>query len=176
MTAAFRIKGTTADVTACDCCNRRGLRKTVALVPLDRDGMEDGEVTYYGTGCAAKALRTSSHSVRKIARAADLQAVIEQRAQLRDRAAFALPLLERSRALLVTRMEAGEDPATVATGHVNRLGVVMGRYTPARRQEAEAQAREAFATGGLRALLAVYDRYGKEITRVSRMDPEVFTY
>ncbi len=176
MTAAFRIKGTTADVTACDCCHRRGMRKTVALVPLDRDGMEDGEVTYYGTGCAAKALRRSAYSVRKAARAADLQAVMEARAELRDRARFALPLLERSRALLVTRMEAGEDPATVATAHTNRLGAAIGRYVPARRPEAEAEAHAAYTAGGLTAVLAVYDRHLKEITAVSRMDPAVFTY
>lgn len=176
MTAAFRIKGTTADVTACDCCHRRGLRKTVALVPLDRDGMEDGEVTYYGTGCAAKALGRSSYSVRRAAQAADLQAVMDARAELRDRARFALPLLQRSRDLLVTRMEAGEDPATVAEAHANRLGAVLGRYAPARRPEAETEARTASASGGLAALLAVYDRYLSEITRASRIDPAVFTY
>ncbi|MET9819589.1 hypothetical protein [Streptomyces sp. NPDC006355] len=176
MAGTFRVKGTTGDVTTCDCCNRRGLRKTVVLMPVDADGMEDGEVTYYGTGCAAKALRTTSYAIRRAARAADLQAVIEARAELRDRAAWSLPLLQRSRDRLVARMEAGEDPATVAEGSANRLGVAVWRYVPARRAEAEAEARAAFAAGGLAAVLAVYDRYAAEVARVSRMDPAVFTY
>ncbi|WP_413808155.1 hypothetical protein [Streptomyces sp. OE57] len=176
MAAAFKIMGTTADVTSCDCCNRRGLRKTVALQPLDRDGNADGEVTYYGTGCAATALAISSYAVRRAARAADLQATIERRAELRDRAAWALPRLQDFRANLVRRMEAGEDPATVADGHANRLGTAVWRYAPERRDEVEAEARDAFTTGGLAAVLALYDRHVTEAARLSRLDPTVFTY
>ncbi|WP_060905255.1 hypothetical protein [Streptomyces scabiei] len=125
MGAAFKIMGTTGDVTSCEHCNRRGLRKTVALQPLDADGVADGEVTYYGTGCAATALRTSSYAVRRAARAADITATIERRAALRDSATWALPRLEEFRANLVRRMEAGEDPATVAAGHAARLGTAV---------------------------------------------------
>ncbi|MBL0778059.1 hypothetical protein G6541_12280 [Streptomyces albidoflavus] len=176
MGANFKIMGTTGDVTSCDCCNRRGLRRTVALQPLDQDGAADGEVTYYGTGCAATALGRSSYSVRRAARAADLQAAMEARAELRDRAAWALPLLQRYRDLLATRMTAGEDPATVAESSAKRLGTAIWRYNPARRARAEAEARDAFTVGGLAAVLACYDRYAAEVTRVSRMDPAVFTY
>jgi hypothetical protein len=176
MGAAFKIMGTTGDVTSCDCCHRRGLRRTVALLPLDADGMEDGEVTYYGTGCAAKALTISSYAVRRAARNADIVAAIERRAELRDRARWALPRLQEFRVRLVARMEAGEDPATVAEGSANRLGVAVWRYVPERRPEAEAEARAAFTSGGLAAVLVVYDRYAAEVTRVSRMDPAVFTY
>lgn len=176
MGANFKIMGTVGDVTSCDCCHRRGLRKTVALLPLDADGMEDGEVTYYGTGCAATALRTSSYAVRRAARNADITATIERRAVLRDRAAWALPRLEEFRANLLRRMEAGEDAATVAEGHVNRLGTAVWRYAPERRDEVQAETRAAFSTGGLAAVLALYDRHVNEAGRLARMDPAVFTY
>lgn len=176
MGAAFKIMGTTGDVTSCDCCHRRGLRRTVALLPVDRDGMADGEVTYYGTGCAAKALTISSYAVRRAARAADITATIERRAALRDRAAWALPRLEEFRANLVARMEAGQDPATVAAGHAARLGTAVWRYAPERRDEVQAEARAAFAVGGLAAVLALYDRHVTEAARLSRMDPATFTY
>lgn len=176
MGAAFKIMGTTGDVTSCDCCHRRGLRKTVALMPLDADGGTDGEVTYYGTGCAATAMAMSSYRVRRAARNADIQATIERRAALRDRAAWALPRLEDFRANLVRRMEAGEDPATVAKGHAARLGTAVWRYAPESRDAVEAEARAAFTAGGLAAVLALYDQHVTEAGRVARMDPAVFTY
>lgn len=173
---AFKVMGTTGDVTSCDCCHRRGLRKTVVLQPVDADGMADGEVTYYGTGCAAKALGWSSYAVRRAARNADIRATIERRAELRDRAAWALPRLEEMRANLVRRMEAGEDAAAVATGHSNRLGTAVWRYAPECREEVVAEARDAFTAGGLAAVLALYDRHITEAGRLARMDPAVFTY
>jgi hypothetical protein len=176
MGAAFKIMGTTGDVTSCDCCHRRGLRKTVALLPVDRDGAADGEVTYYGTGCAATAMATSSYAVRRAARAADITATIERRAALRDRAAWALPRLEDFRANLMRRMETGEDAATVAAGHAARLGTAVWRYAPERRDAVEAEARAAFNTGGLAAVLALYDRHVTEASHLARMDPAVFTY
>ncbi|MER5501321.1 hypothetical protein ABT096_29530 [Streptomyces sp. NPDC002561] len=51
---AYRIKGTTADVTACELCGKQELNGTVVLAPLDVDGAE-GDVCYFGTSCAAKA-------------------------------------------------------------------------------------------------------------------------
>jgi hypothetical protein len=176
MGAAFKIMGTTGDVTACEHCHRRGLRKTVALQPLDADGAADGEVTYYGTGCAATALRTTSYEVRRAARAADIQAVITARAELREAARWALPVLERHRANLERRMAAREDAATVAAAHANRLGTAVWRYAPDRRQAVEAEARAAFTAGGLAALLELYRRHLAEATRLSRLDPAVFTY
>ena len=52
MFPSVKILGITDEVTTCGCCGRNGLKKTIAL--------EIGESTvptYYGTQCAAKALR-----------------------------------------------------------------------------------------------------------------------
>lgn len=46
---AFKILGITDERTACECCGKTGLKKTVAL---DKDGV----VVYFGTDCAALAL------------------------------------------------------------------------------------------------------------------------
>ncbi|MFJ2745462.1 hypothetical protein ACIO3O_38035 [Streptomyces sp. NPDC087440] len=64
------IKGVTDDCTTCDCCGRSNLKRTVALMPLDADGNEEGEVSYYGTGCAAAALRRKITDVANTASAA----------------------------------------------------------------------------------------------------------
>ncbi|MCF3960298.1 hypothetical protein [Streptomyces fuscigenes] len=176
MRAAFKIMGTTDLFTDCECCHRTHLRSTVALQPLDQDGSPDGELTYYGTGCAATAMGWSSYRVRKAARYANYEAAIARRTELRDGARSALPRLREFRAVLLRRMEAGEDPATVAAAHANRLGTAMWRYDPARRAEAEDAARGSFATGGLAAVLATYDRYLTEMTRMSVVDPTAVTY
>nr|WP_024126162.1 hypothetical protein [Streptomyces sp. FR1]AHE38780.1 Hypothetical protein pFRL3_3c [Streptomyces sp. FR1] len=70
--SGFTIKGITDEATTCDCCGRRGLKRVVVLMPLDADGNEDVEVTYYGTTCAAKALRRTTTWVANQARAAQL--------------------------------------------------------------------------------------------------------
>ena len=66
----FAIRGTTDDVTTCECCGRSGLRKTVMLHPLDADGNPDGLV-YYGTSCAGKAMGIPGKRVADQADAAD---------------------------------------------------------------------------------------------------------
>ncbi|OIJ99031.1 hypothetical protein BIV25_11035 [Streptomyces sp. MUSC 14] len=76
----WKIKGVTDDFTECGCCGRRGLKRTVALMPLDADENEDGtaeDVAYYGTSCAATALGWTQSKVTDTARAA--QAKREQR-------------------------------------------------------------------------------------------------
>ncbi|MFH8805223.1 hypothetical protein ACH4F6_37735 [Streptomyces sp. NPDC017936] len=55
MTAKFTIKGITDATDTCECCGTR-IKRAVALMPLDVDGNEFGEVTFYGTTCAGKAL------------------------------------------------------------------------------------------------------------------------
>lgn len=67
--AGFRIKGIVDDTDTCECCGTR-LKRAVALMPLDADGNEDGDAVYYGTSCAAKALRWSTTRVTNTARAA----------------------------------------------------------------------------------------------------------
>ncbi len=44
-----RLLGISDDRHTCDCCSKSGLKRTVAL-------SFEGEVKYYGTGCAAIAL------------------------------------------------------------------------------------------------------------------------
>jgi len=48
----WRIKGVVDDTDTCEHCGRRGLKRVVAMVPLDADGNEDGDAAYFGTGCA----------------------------------------------------------------------------------------------------------------------------
>ena len=72
----WTIKGIVDDYDTCGCCGRRGLKRTVALMPLDADGNEDGtaeDVAYYGTSCAATALGWSQGKVTDTARAAQAQ-------------------------------------------------------------------------------------------------------
>ncbi|GGP80913.1 hypothetical protein [Streptomyces melanogenes] len=72
----WKIKGITDDFTECGCCGRRGLKRTVALMPLDADGNEDGtaeDVAYYGTSCAAIALGWAQGKVTDTARAAQAE-------------------------------------------------------------------------------------------------------
>jgi hypothetical protein len=72
MAKAYRVTGTTDDVTTCELCSKPELKGTVMLVPLDAEGNEDGEVCYFGTSCAAKAAGWTVREVKAgIKRAAD---------------------------------------------------------------------------------------------------------
>lgn len=70
---AFRVLGTTNDVTACDLCGRAELKGTIVLASLDADGNEDA-VVYYGASCGAKAAGWTTKDVRKAAKDADADA------------------------------------------------------------------------------------------------------
>jgi hypothetical protein len=54
--ARWRYLGTTDESIQCEKCGKDDLRSTVMIVPLDADGNDDGDVTYYGSTCAARAL------------------------------------------------------------------------------------------------------------------------
>jgi hypothetical protein len=72
MPKAYRVKGTTDDVTNCELCGKVELKGTVMLAPLDDDGNEGGGVSYFGTSCAAKAAGWTVREVRAgIKRVAD---------------------------------------------------------------------------------------------------------
>jgi hypothetical protein len=55
-TPRFRYLGTTDESVICEKCGKADLRSTVMIIPLDAEGNDDGEVTYYGSTCAARAL------------------------------------------------------------------------------------------------------------------------
>jgi hypothetical protein len=65
--ARYKIDGITDDRTNCDCCGRTNLKRTVRLLKLDVDGIAE-EAVYYGTSCAATALRRTNAAVTKVAR------------------------------------------------------------------------------------------------------------
>ncbi|MFD4953409.1 hypothetical protein [Streptomyces sp. NPDC058451] len=68
----WKIKGIVDGFDECGCCGRRGLKRTVAMMPLDADGNEDGtaeDVVYYGTSCAATSLSWTQDKVTTTARA-----------------------------------------------------------------------------------------------------------
>ncbi|MEU6610313.1 hypothetical protein ABZ922_35595 [Streptomyces shenzhenensis] len=72
----WKIKGIVDDHDTCGCCGRRGLKRTVAMMPLDADGNEDGtaeDVVYYGTSCAATALSWTQAKVTDTARTAQAE-------------------------------------------------------------------------------------------------------
>ncbi|PWI04907.1 hypothetical protein DIZ27_42400 [Streptomyces sp. NWU339] len=69
----WTIKGIVDDFDECGCCGRHGLKRTVALMPLDADGNEDGSAVYYGTSCAATALSWTQGKVADTARAAQAE-------------------------------------------------------------------------------------------------------
>lgn len=59
----YRYLGITDERDACDCCGRTNLKRTVVLDI-------DGEVVYFGTTCAARALKVPAAEVRKGAKRA----------------------------------------------------------------------------------------------------------
>jgi len=69
-TTAYRVRGTTDDVTTCQICGKPELKGTVILDILDEDGNTE-EVTYAGTTCAAKLTGRKATAIRNAAAAAD---------------------------------------------------------------------------------------------------------
>lgn len=70
-TPAFRVLGTTDDVTECEHCGRVDLKGTIILLPLDVDGNAEGEPTYFGAVCGARAAGWKTADLRKAATAAN---------------------------------------------------------------------------------------------------------
>lgn len=71
-TTAYRVRGTTDDVTECQICGKPELRGTVVLEILDADGNAE-DVTYAGTTCAAKVTGRKAVRIRHEAAAADIR-------------------------------------------------------------------------------------------------------
>ena len=76
---AFRYVGLVDDVTTCEECGKRELRATTVVQRLDSDGAPDGDVAYYGSSCAARALRAQGggRAVLASARGAHHRTLIE---------------------------------------------------------------------------------------------------
>lgn len=68
---AFKVLGTTDDVTTCEHCGRVDLKGTIRLAPLDEDGNVAGDAVYFGAVCGARAAGWTTKDIRKAATAAD---------------------------------------------------------------------------------------------------------
>ena len=64
MIKRFGTRGTTGDITTCDCCGRADLKSTVIIVGLDAGGAETGDLRHYGSTCAAKAMGLTHKAVK----------------------------------------------------------------------------------------------------------------
>ena len=54
----YTIEGVTDERDSCDCCGKTGLKRTVVLAD------SDGEFVFFGTTCAARAMRVQVREVR----------------------------------------------------------------------------------------------------------------
>ncbi|MFE7624295.1 hypothetical protein [Streptomyces sp. NPDC057509] len=78
---AYKVKGTTDEVTDCELCGKAELKGTVVLATLDADGNEDGGLCYFGTSCAAKAAGWTVQEVNAGVKAAKDEYRERQRAE-----------------------------------------------------------------------------------------------
>lgn len=72
----YRVIGTTEEVNHCECCGRQDLKRTVAL--LDN---ETGDITYFGTTCAANAAGWTVNETTARIRAAEAEARAAEQAR-----------------------------------------------------------------------------------------------
>jgi hypothetical protein len=77
---AYKVLGTTDDVTECEHCGRTELKGTIRLGALDADGNVE-DVTYFGAVCGARAAGWTTKDIRKAATAADRAAQEAARAE-----------------------------------------------------------------------------------------------
>lgn len=71
---AYTVNGTTDERDACDCCGKSGLKITVCLTDN-----ESGELVWFGTTCAAKAMKITVKEVRERVSAAEAVKAEERR-------------------------------------------------------------------------------------------------
>jgi len=94
---AYRVRGTTDDVTECQICGKPELKGTVILDILDADGnIED--ITYAGTTCAGRLTSTPAKRIRQQAGMADYAAA--QRVEWAQEKVAAFAAAEHDDALL----------------------------------------------------------------------------
>lgn len=76
---AYRVAGTTDEVTNCELCGRDELKGTVVLEPIDADGNGEGVYCYFGSSCAAKAAGWTQREItRRVKEAADTKRAEEK--------------------------------------------------------------------------------------------------
>ncbi|MFJ4748881.1 hypothetical protein [Streptomyces albogriseolus] len=127
-TAKWAVKGIVDDFTECDCCGRRRLKRTVALMPLSTEGNEDGtveDVVYYGTSCAATALGWTRGKVAAAASAA--QADRDQRDDYARRTISIYAPVEFAPVRDRARVYYGRNPGQRATGSERGGSQAAGR-------------------------------------------------
>ena len=73
MSKRFGTRGTTGDITTCDCCGKSDLKSTVIIVGLDAGGAETGDLRHYGSTCAAKALGIAHKAIKSTAQSFSAQ-------------------------------------------------------------------------------------------------------
>jgi hypothetical protein len=82
---AYRVLGTTTDVTECDLCGRTELRGTIILLPLDVDGNAAGDAVHYGSECGARAAGwTAKQMTTNVRTAASIALAAERKAKQAD--------------------------------------------------------------------------------------------
>jgi hypothetical protein len=87
-TTAFRYLGVTDDCTTCEHCGRSDLKSTVVLQILDADGNPES-VAYYGSHCAATALKIRGGSRAVLAAATSArQQTLTRAAEARNALGF----------------------------------------------------------------------------------------
>jgi hypothetical protein len=62
---SVKVLGTTDTITSCECCGRKNLKKTVAI------SIDDADPVYFGTSCAARAVKWTAADIRRAAKKAD---------------------------------------------------------------------------------------------------------
>lgn len=68
----YKVLGISDERTECECCGRKGLKRTVALDRTDAEGNATGDVVYFGVDCAGAAVhcRKTSSNTTKVKNAA----------------------------------------------------------------------------------------------------------
>lgn len=76
MTETLKLKGSTRDVTSCEKCGRVELSGTMILIAVNDADEEYGDRMYFGTSCAATALKSSAANVRRFAALLDRERIM----------------------------------------------------------------------------------------------------
>ncbi len=147
----FTMLGISDDIDHCDCCGRTGLKRTVALHPTS----DASDIRYYGTSCAAAALRTSAGRVTKVAQAA--QAAADAAAEQRARFAATLERIDAALAEADTDLQ----PAARALMTLIRAGTRGDALAAAAAHTARTLPATPFNTDTRHGLLQARDWYAR---------------